>query len=161
MRCLTRCGDLLQPAGDLLQPARMVVGRRPRWVVYTHNAGISEPMSCWGVLWPRKPSDSVVLFVAIAVVQLPFKTREEMQSMAGEAPELPASGGGARREEEPKLRWWRHSAGGAAAAASRGAPELGGHPGDRRCQVRSLAGGGWGYLVPAGETAMNRSGSVG
>ena len=42
---------------------------------------------------------------------------------------------------------WRHSAGGAAAAASGGAPELGGQPGDRRCQVRILAGGGddWGY----------------
>ena len=60
-------------------------------------------MSCWGVLWPTQPSDSVLLSVAIAVEQLHFKTREELRSQPGEAPELPASGGGAGREEEPKL----------------------------------------------------------
>ena len=62
-------------------------------------------MSFWGVLWPMQPSDSLLLSVAIAVEQLYFKTREELRSQPGEAPELPASGGGAGREEEPKLRW--------------------------------------------------------
>ena len=118
-------------------------------------------MSCWGVLWPRQPSDSVVLFIAIAVEQLPFKTREELRSMAGDALELPASGGGAGRKSRS---WdgWRHSAGGAAAAASGGAPELGGQPGDRRCQVRILVGGGddWGYWFRLGKGKLPRTDRV-
>jgi hypothetical protein len=117
-------------------------------------------MSCWGVLWPTQPSDSVLLSVAIAVEQLHFKTPEELRSKVGEAPELPASGGGARREEEPKLRWVaavggrRRSCGewgraGAGRAARRPAV-----PGEEFGRRRRWLG----MLVPTGETATNRSG---
>ena len=85
---------------------------------------------------------------------------EELQSKAGEAPELPASDGSARRDEEPKLRgvapvsgrrrscgeWGRTGAGRAA----------------RRPAVPGEEFGRWrrwlGMLVLAGKTATNRSG---
>ncbi|XP_044440248.1 uncharacterized protein [Triticum aestivum] len=94
-------------------------------------------MSCWGVLWPTQPSDSVLLSVAIAVEQLHFKTREEPRSKGEKRrsclPPVAVTGGRKSRSCEG----WRQSAGGAAAAASGGAPELGWQPGDWRCQAEA------------------------
>ena len=119
-------------------------------------------MSFWGILWPMQASDSVLLSVAIAVEQLHFKTREELRSQPGEAPELPASGGSAGREEEPKLGWVAALGGRLRSCGEWGALELGGQPGDRRCQVRSLAGGDddWGYWFRLGKGKLPRTDRV-
>ena len=99
-------------------------------------------MSCWGILWPMQSSNLVLLSVAIVVEQLHFKTRRSCRVRRVKRrsclPPVAVPGGMKSRSCEG----WRQSAGGAAVAASGGAPELGGQPGDRRCQVRSLAGGG-------------------